>query len=67
MNMTAFIDVAIGLFTVYIGASLFVTVMNEYLAQALNGRGRRLGKSISKPLQRPGIAYSPFLKPLVIY
>ena len=35
MEMTALTDVAIGLSLVYLGASLFVTIINEYLAQAL--------------------------------
>ena len=42
MNPTALMDVAIGLTLVYLGASLFVTVINEYVAQGLNLRGKQL-------------------------
>lgn len=46
MNMTAWIDVAIGLTIVYLGASLFVTIINEYVSQILNLRGNQLWKSL---------------------
>lgn len=48
MDLTAWIDVAIGLIVVYLGASLFVTVINEYIAQTLKLRGRDLCKSLRK-------------------
>jgi len=47
MNLTAFVDVAIGLSLVFLGASLFVTVINEFIAQALNRRGRQLVESLN--------------------
>jgi len=46
MNFTAWVDVAIGLGLVYLGASLLVTIVNEYIAQALNLRGRQLRASL---------------------
>ena len=45
-NLTAWVDVAIGLTLVYLGASLFVTVLNEYIAQTLNLRGKQLYDSL---------------------
>jgi hypothetical protein len=46
MNLTAWVDVAIGLILVYLGASLFVTVINEFIAQAVNLRGKQLHHSL---------------------
>lgn len=46
MSLAAWIDVAIGLTLVYLGASLFVTVINEYIAQAFNLRGKQLCQSL---------------------
>ncbi len=51
MNLTAFIDVAIGLALVYLGASLFVTIANEATAQWLNRRGKCLRQSLDKLLE----------------
>lgn len=45
-NLTAWVDVAIGLTLVYLGASLFVTILNEYIAQTLNLRGKQLHDSL---------------------
>ena len=47
MNLTAFVDVAIGLTLVFLGASLFVTIINEFIAQALNRRGKQLVESLN--------------------
>ena len=46
MNFTAWIDVAIGLTLVYLGTSLFVTVINEFIAQLFNLRGKHLCQSL---------------------
>ncbi len=48
MNLTAWIDVAIGLTLVYLGTSLFVTVINEFVAQIFNLRGRNLVKGLNE-------------------
>ena len=48
MSLTAWVDVAIGLALVYLGASLFVTVINEYIGQIVNLRGRKLLESLGK-------------------
>jgi len=45
METTALTDVAIGLSLVYLGASLFVTIINEYLAQALKLRAKKNSSS----------------------
>lgn len=67
MNVTAWLDVAIGLGLVYLGVSLFVTVINEYIAQALNLRGKQLYESLKKLIDDPEIrktlAKNPGLKP----
>lgn len=48
MDFTALVDVGTGLTVVYLGASLFVTVLNEYIAQLFNLRGRQLAKDLQK-------------------
>ena len=48
MDFTAWVDVAIGLSVVYLGASLFVTIVNEYLGQLLNLRGRKLATAFKE-------------------
>ncbi len=67
MNLTTWIDVAIGLSLVYLGASLFVTVINEYVAQLLNLRGKQLSDSLRKLIDddkvRTLLSHSPALKP----
>lgn len=47
MNLTSFVDVAIGLSLVFLGASLFVTIINEFIAQTLNRRGKQLVESLN--------------------
>jgi hypothetical protein len=67
LNLTALVDVAIGLTVVYLGASLFVTVINEYVAQFLNLRGEQLCESLKQLIDNPEVqqllARSPALKP----
>jgi hypothetical protein len=67
MNLTAWVDVAIGLMLVYLGASLFVTVVNEYIAQALNMRGKQLCESLKTLIHDKDVKHiltqSPALKP----
>ena len=67
MNLTAWVDVAIGLTLVYLGTSLFVTVINEYIAQGLNLRGRQLHDSLKKLITDKEVTdtlkQSPALKP----
>ncbi len=48
MDLTTWLDVAIGLTLIYLGVSLFVTVINEYIAQMCNLRGRQLHTSLKK-------------------
>ena len=42
MNVNTVLDVVIGLSLVYLSASLFVTVINEYLSRLLKLRSRQL-------------------------
>ena len=53
MSLTVVVDVAIGLVVVYLGASLFVTIINEHLAQAFKLRARTLRDSLRKLIQDP--------------
>ncbi|SER52375.1 hypothetical protein SAMN04244573_03788 [Azotobacter beijerinckii] len=67
MSLTAWVDVAIGLSLVYLGASLFVTVINEFIAQLLNLRGKQLRDSLKSLISDVDVAkilsQSPALKP----
>jgi hypothetical protein len=55
MNFTAFLDTAIGLALVYLGASLFVTTLNESLARAFRLRGRALARHLAQLFENTGI------------
>ena len=55
MNLTTWIDVAIGLTLIYLGVSLFVTIINEYIAQMLNLRGRQLRAALNKLIDNDAI------------
>jgi len=56
MDLTALVDVAIGLMVIYLGTSLFVTVLNEYVSQTLKLRGRQLASDLSKLINGDGNA-----------
>jgi hypothetical protein len=47
MGFTALLDVAIGLSLIYLGSSLFVTILNEYIASTFALRGRELSRHLS--------------------
>jgi hypothetical protein len=55
MNITAWLDVAIGLSIIYLGASLFVTILNEYIQHLLNLRGRNLATSLLELIDEVGV------------
>ena len=55
MKMTAFIDVAIGLTMLYLGTRLFVTIINQFLAQMLSLRSRQLQTSLKKLFSQEGL------------
>lgn len=55
MSMTAFVDVAIGLTLLYLGTSLFVTIINEYLAQLFNLRAQHLKTALDKLFSQKGL------------
>lgn len=48
MDLTTWLDVAIGLTLVYLGVSLFVTIINESIAQIRNMRGKELQAALRK-------------------
>ena len=50
MGFTALLDVAIGLSLVYLGASLFVTILNEYIALTFDLRSKELSRHLSELL-----------------
>src|SRR5258705_1397679 len=55
MDLTNLVDVAIGLCLVYLGASLFVTIVNEYIGQVLRLRGRQLAGDLKQLINDEGI------------
>ncbi|MCX7176349.1 MAG: hypothetical protein NT159_20985 [Proteobacteria bacterium] len=56
MGLTAFIDVAIGLIVIYLGASLMITVFNEWLSQVKEWRQQVLAKSLEQLFNGQGFA-----------
>ena len=70
MDLTNLVDVAIGLALVYLGASLFVTIINEYVGQLLQLRGRQLAGDLKTLIDDSGIqerlkaspAFQPFFE-----
>ncbi|MCE7914314.1 MAG: hypothetical protein DYH15_06410 [Nitrosomonas sp. PRO4] len=67
MDLTTWLDVAIGLTLIYLGVSLFVTIINEYISQKLNMRGRDLYDDLQQLVDDPDIKQAllryPALKP----
>jgi len=67
MEFSPWVDVVIGLSIIYLGTSLFVTVINEYIAQGLTLRGGQLCDSLKKLISdkeaRKTLKQSPVLKP----
>lgn len=67
MDLTTWLDVAIGLTLIYLGVSLFVTIINEYIAQKMNLRGRDLYDDLQQLIDNPAIKQKllqyPALKP----
>lgn len=51
MDLTIWVDVALGITIVYLGTSLFVTIINEYIAQLFNLRGRNLFHALGQLIQ----------------
>jgi hypothetical protein len=48
MDLTAFVDVAIGVTLVYLGTSLVVTIVNEYVGQIFQLRAKQLAGDLTK-------------------
>ena len=68
MTFTALVDVAIGLALVYMGASLLVTVLNEWVAQLLRLRGKQLAVALHGLLELDelmAVKRSPVLRGIV--
>jgi len=67
MNLTVWVDVAIGLTLVYLGASLFVTIISEYIAQFLKLRAKQLSDDLKKLIDNEALilklAENPALGP----
>src|SRR5882672_9129977 len=70
MNLTTFVDVAIGLSVMYLGASLFVTILNEYIAQFFQLRANQLKKDLVTLIDDPTIvtalSKNPALAPFFV-
>ncbi len=66
-NFTAIVDVAIGLSLIYLGVSLYVTIVNEIVARWLQLRGKQLAGDLLKLIDEPNLqgtlAASPALAP----
>jgi hypothetical protein len=70
MNLTTLVDVAIGLALVYIGASLFVTIANEYVSQLAKLRAKQLTADLRRlidsddavALLKTNPAFAPFFE-----
>ena len=67
MDLTVWVDVALGITIVYLGTSLFVTIINEYIAQLFNLRGRNLFNSLTQLIADPDLRTKlraiPMLRP----
>lgn len=67
MDFTALLDVIIGLSLVYLGAALFVTIVNEYIAQVFGWRAAQLREDLKKLVDAPAavdaLKASPALAP----
>lgn len=67
MNLTTFVDVAIGLSVMYLSASLFVTIVNEYIAQFWALRANQLKTDLKKLIDdekvREALKENPALEP----
>ncbi len=48
MDLTVYVDVVIGLTVVYLSASIYVTIINEYIAQIWKRRAKQLGRDLNK-------------------
>jgi hypothetical protein len=46
MNLTTVLDVVLGLSLIYLAASLFVTLVNEYISQIFKMRAKQVAKSL---------------------
>lgn len=65
MNITAWLDVAIGLSVVYLGASLFVTIIHEYIQHLLNSRGLNLAENLRTLIHDPSVQEKLKSSPIV--
>lgn len=68
-NFTAIVDVAIGMSLIYLGVSLYVTIMNEFIAQKLQLRGKQLAEDLTKLIDdeklRAALQANPALAPFL--
>ncbi|MBX9964037.1 MAG: hypothetical protein K2Y35_13320 [Burkholderiales bacterium] len=59
MSLPMVVDVAIGLSFGYPGTSLFVTIVNEVIAQIFTMRGRQLVKNLRQLIDDPAVVEKP--------
>lgn len=65
MNFTALVDVAIGVTLVYVGVSIFVSIISEFLSNLFSLRGKQLAASLTELFNKSGFKDSAALKPLL--
>jgi len=65
MNFTALVDVAVGLILVYVGVSIFVSIISEFLSNLVSLRGRQLRASLTELFNKSGLQSSGAFKPLL--
>ena len=65
MNFTALVDVAIGVTLVYVGVSIFVSIISEFLSNLFSLRGQQLAASLTALFNKSGLKDTPAFKPLL--
>jgi hypothetical protein len=65
MNFTALVDVTIGVTLVYVGVSLFVSILSEFLSNLFSLRGKQLAVSLTVLFNKSGLKDTPAFRPLV--
>ena len=65
MNFTALVDVAIGVTLVYVGVSIFVSIISEFVSNLFSLRGKQLAASLETLFNKSGLRGNKTFKPLL--
>lgn len=65
MNFTALVDVAIGVTLVYVGISIFVSIISEFVSNLFSLRGKQLAASLETLFNKSGLRGNKTFKPLL--